>query len=143
MKKICILFLFIISFDVKARSIYKTPNDIGSVPNTETENLKLESRPFFKRKDLEKPKNIIVNNDFDITYSLLIVNEDCIIPIEIKNISKDEKRNTFSIVAYSYADKKYESFITEKRSKPGEIVSTQIIFEDTDCHDIKKINFYR
>ncbi len=44
--------------------------------------------------------------------------------LEIKNISKEEKRNSLSIEAYSFADKKYEAFVVEKRSKPNEIVNS-------------------
>jgi hypothetical protein len=128
------IFIFISSFSANAK---KGKTGIDS------ENPVTETRPFFKDKDLNKPKNIMVVDDFNITYSLLTVNENCKISLEIKNISKEEKRNTFSIEAYSYANKKLEAFITEKRSNPGEIVNTQITFSLTECENIKKINFYR
>jgi len=137
------VFLFIYSIDANPKSRAagtfidqsNTDNDLSS-PSTET-------KPFFKNKDLGKSKSIIIDNDFDITYSLLTVDETCKVPIEIKNISKEEKRNTFSVEVYSYANKKYEAFITEKRSKPGEIVSTQITFKGIECDDVKRISFYR
>jgi hypothetical protein len=128
------IFIFISSFSANAK---KGKTGIDS------ENPVTETRPFFKDKDLNKPKNIMVGDDFNITYSLLTVNENCKISLEIKNISKEEKRNTFSIEAYSYANKKLEAFITEKRSNPGEIVNTQITFSLIECENIKKINFYR
>ena len=145
--KFFFLFLIITSFDVyaKSASLHKSPSRLGDGLGTDvdTENSSTETRPFFKVKDLDKPKSIIVGSDFEVTYFLLTASDNCKIPLEIKNVSKEEKRNTFSIEAYSYANKKYEFFITEKRSKPGEIVNTQIIFENIDCNDIKKINFYR
>ncbi len=52
----------------------------------------------------------IIENEFDITYSLLTLarqNDVCQMTLEIKNISKEEKRNSLSIEAYSFADKKY------------------------------------
>jgi hypothetical protein len=129
-----LIFIFTVSYEVNARN---------GKTGIENESPVTETRPFFKNKDLDKPKNIIVGDDFDINYSLVVYNEDCKIPLEIKNISKEEKRNTFSLEAYSYANKKYEAFVTEKRSKPGEVISTQVIFANIDCHDIKRINFYR
>ena len=143
MKKILVLFLFIIPVDANAKSYHTPTGMVGTGSSIDTESTPTETRPFFKSKDLDKPKYILVGEDFDVTYSLLTVNENCKVPLEIKNISKEEKRNTFSIEVYSYANKKYEAFITEKRSKPGEIVNTQVIFANIDCHDIKRINFYR
>jgi hypothetical protein len=63
--------------------------------------------------------------------------------LEIKNISKEEKRNSLSIEAYSFADKKYEAFVVEKRSKPNETVNTTVKFNGISCGDIRKINFYK
>jgi len=102
-----------------------------------------ESKPFFKDKDLYKPKNVIINNDFDITYSLLAIEKTCKIILEIKNISKEEKINTFSIDIYTYSGGKIEAFVTEKRSKPKEIVLTQILLGNVECDNIRKINFYK
>ena len=51
--------------------------------------------PFIS-KDLAKPINVIIENEFDVTYSLLTLarqNDVCQMSIEIKNISKEEKRN--------------------------------------------------
>jgi len=140
MKKVIIfLILFINSAEVSAKQ--KNNNNSGldtAVPSTEV-------KPFFKDKDLGKPKNVIIDNDFDITYTLLTGSDSCKISIDIKNISKEERRNSLSVEAYTYANKKYEAFIVEKRSKPGEIVSTQITFKGISiaCDDIKKINFYK
>ena len=102
--------------------------------------------PFIS-KDPVKPINVIIENEFDITYSLLTLtrqnNDICQISLEIKNISKEEKRNSLSIEAYSFADKKYEAFVVEKRSKPNEIVNSTVQFNEINCGDVKKINFYK
>jgi hypothetical protein len=63
--------------------------------------------------------------------------------LEIKNISKEEKRNSLSIEAYSFADKKYEAFVVEKRSKPNEVINTFVQFNGINCEDFKKINIYK
>ena len=63
--------------------------------------------------------------------------------LEIKNISKEEKRNSLSIEAYSFSDKKYESFLVEKRTKPNEVVKSTVQFNGINCGDIRKINFYK
>lgn len=140
MKKIILfLILFISSAEVSAKQ--KNNNN----PILDTVTTSTETKPFFKNKDLEKPKNIIIDDDFDITYTLLTGSDSCKLSIDIKNISKEERRNSFSIEAYTYANKKYEAFIVEKRSKPGEIVSTQVTFKGISiaCDDIKKISFYK
>jgi hypothetical protein len=66
---------------------------------------------LFINKDPIKQTNVTIENEFDITYSLLTLalqNSDiCQMSLEIKNISKEEKRNSLSIEAYSFADKKY------------------------------------
>jgi len=62
---------------------------------------------------------------------------------DIKNITKEEKRNSLSIEAYSFADKKYEAFVVEKRSKPNETVNTTVDFNNINCRDLRKINFYK
>jgi hypothetical protein len=102
--------------------------------------------PFIS-KDPSKPINVIIENEFDITYSLLTLvrqnNDDCQMSLEIKNISKEEKRNSLSVEAYSFADKKYETFVVEKRSKPNEVVNTTVQFNKINCGDVKKINFYK
>ena len=101
--------------------------------------------PFIS-KDLAKPINVIIENEFDVTYSLLTVarqNDVCQMLLEIKNISKEEKRNSLSIEAYSFADKKYEAFVVEKRSKPNEIVNSTVQFNGINCGDLRKINFYK
>jgi hypothetical protein len=102
-----------------------------------------ESKPFFKDKDLYKPKNVIIDNDFDVTYSLLTSDKTCKIIFEIKNISKFEKINSFSVDIYTYSGGKIEAFITEKRSKPNETVTTQILLGNVECDNIRKINFYK
>jgi hypothetical protein len=100
----------------------------------------------FINKDPAKPTNVIIENEFDITYSLLTLarqNDVCQMSLEIKNISKEEKRNSLSIEAYSFADKKYDAFVVEKRSKPNEVVNTTVQFNKISCGDVKKINFYK
>jgi hypothetical protein len=143
--KIIFLFIFLFIYSNNSNSKMVGGGVIGNQSNTDSDisSPSTETKPFFKNKDLNKPKNTIVNNDFDITYSFFTINETCKVPIEIKNISKEEKRNTFSVEVYSYGNKKYEAFIAEKRSKPGEIVSTQITFKGIECDDIKRISFYR
>jgi hypothetical protein len=102
--------------------------------------------PFIS-KDPVKLINVIIENEFDITYSLLTLarqnNDVCQMSLEIKNISKEEKRNSLSIEAYSFADKKHEAFVVEKRSKPNEIVNSTVQFNEINCGDVKKINFYK
>jgi hypothetical protein len=101
----------------------------------------------FVSKVLVKPVNIIIENEFDITYSLLTSatqnNDVCQMSLEIKNISKEEKRNSLSIEAYSFADKKYEAFVLEKRTKPNEVVNSTVQFKGINCGDFRKINFYK
>ena len=88
-------------------------------------------------KDLLKPVNVIIENEFDITYTLIKSisqrNEVCKMSLEIKNISKEEKRNSLSI----------EAFVVEKRSKPNEIVNITVDFNGINCGDLRKINFYK
>ena len=101
--------------------------------------------PFIS-KDPAKPINVIIENEFDITYSLLTLarqNDVCQMSLEIKNISKEEKRNSLSIEAYSFADKKYEAFLVEKRSKPNEVVNSTVQFKGINCGDIRRINLYK
>jgi len=101
--------------------------------------------PFIS-KDPAKPINVIIEKEFDITYSLLTLarqNDVCQMSLEIKNISKEEKRNSLSIEAYSFADKKYEAFVVEKRSKPNEVVNSTVQFNGISCGDLRKINFYK
>ena len=101
--------------------------------------------PFIS-KDPAIPINVIIENEFDVTYSLLTLarqNDVCQMTLEIKNISKEEKRNSLSIEAYSFADKKYEAFVVEKRSKPNEIINSTVQFNGINCGDLRKINFYK
>jgi hypothetical protein len=102
--------------------------------------------PFISN-DPVKPINVIIENDFDITYSLLTLarqnNDVCQMSLEIKNISKEEKRNSLSLEAYSFADKKYEAFVVEKRSKPNEVINSTVQFNGISCRAIRKINFYK
>ena len=101
----------------------------------------------FINKDFAKPINVIIENEFDITYILIKSisqkNDVCKMSLEIKNISKEEKRNSFSIEAFSFADKKFEAFVVEKKSKPNEIVNTTVDFNGINCGDLRKINFYK
>jgi hypothetical protein len=101
----------------------------------------------FVNKDLTKTVNVIIENEFNITYTLIKSisqrNEVCKMSLEIKNISKEEKRNSFSIEAFSFADKKFGAFVVEKKSKPNEIVNTTVDFYGINCGDLKRINFYR
>jgi hypothetical protein len=102
--------------------------------------------PFIS-KDPVKPINVIIESEFDITYSLLKVasqnNDICQMSLEIKNISKEEKRNSLSIEVFSFSDKKYEAFVVEKRSKPYEVVNSVATFSGINCRDIRRINFYK
>jgi hypothetical protein len=101
--------------------------------------------PFIS-KDLAKPINVIIDNEFDVTYSLLTLarqNDVCQMSLEIKNISKEEKRNSLSIEAYSLVDKKYEAFVVEKKSKPNEVINSTVQFNGIKCGDLRKINFYK
>jgi hypothetical protein len=140
MKKIFFLiFLFYLfsSLNLSARGLRL--EDTDTPPGASIS----ESKPFFKDKDLYKPKNIIIDNEFDITYSLIELEKTCKIILDIKNISKNEKINTFSVDIYTYSGGKIEAFITEKRSKPNEIVNTQILLGNVECDNIRKINFYK
>ena len=102
--------------------------------------------PFIS-KDPVKPINVIIESEFDITYSLLTLarqnNDVCQMSLEIKNISKEEKRNSLSIEDYSFADKKYEAFVVEKKSKPDEVINSTVQLNGINCGDLKKINFYK
>ena len=71
------------------------------------------------------------------------LDKTCKILLDIKNISKDEKINTFSVDIYTYSGGKIEAYVTEKRSKPNEIVNTQILLGNVECENIRKINFYK
>ena len=99
----------------------------------------------FVSKDGPKTVNVIIENEFDITYTLIKSisqrNEICKMSLEIKNISKEEKRNSLSIEAFSFADKKFEASVVEKRSKPNEIINTTVDFNGINCGDLRKINF--
>ena len=100
----------------------------------------------FNNKDPAKPINVKIENEFDVTYSLLTLarqNDVCQMSLVIKNISKEEKRNSLSIEAYSFADKKYEAFVVEKRSKPNEVINSTVQFNGINCRDLRKINFYK
>ena len=101
----------------------------------------------FVSKDGPKTVNVIIENEFDITYILIKSisqkKEVCKMSLEIKNISKEEKRNSLSIEAFSFADKKFEAFVVEKRSKPNEIINTTVDFNGINCGDLRKINFYK
>jgi len=101
------------------------------------------------KKDLnikiEPSKTIksIIDNEYDILYFLTKKGENCFISLEIKNISKEEKRVSFTIEALNFADKKFEAFVVEKKTKPGEIINTESRFGGTECKDLRKINFYK
>ena len=106
-----------------------------------------DAKAPFISKESAKPINVIIENVFDITYSLSTLarqnNDVCQMSLEIKNISKEEKRNSLSIEAYSFADKKYEAFVVEKRSKPNEVVNSTVLFNGINCGDVRRINFYK
>ena len=140
MKKIILilfLFYFFCSINLSARGLRLEDTDTPSGTSIS------ESKPFFKDKDLYKPKNVIIDNDFDVIYSLLASDKTCKIIFEIKNISKFEKINSFSVDIYTYSGGKIEAFVTEKRSKPNETVTTQILLGNVECDNIRKINFYK
>ena len=44
---------------------------------------------------------------------------------------------------YSYGEKKFESFVMERRSKPGEVINSVSKFNKVECANIKKIIFYK
>ena len=102
--------------------------------------------PFIS-KDPAIPINVTIENEFNITYSLLTIvaqnNAGCQMSLEIKNISKEEKRNSLSIEAYSFADKKYEAFVVEKKTKPYELINSTVQFNGINCGDLRKIDFYK
>jgi hypothetical protein len=102
--------------------------------------------PFIS-KDPVKLINVIIENEFDITYSLLTLarqnNDFCQMSLEIKNISKEEKRNSLSIEAFSFSEKKYEAFVVEKRSKPNEVINSTVQLNGINCGDLRKINIYK
>ena len=101
--------------------------------------------PFIGKNPV-KPISVIIENEFDITYSLLTLvrqSDVCQMSLAIKNISKEEKRNSLSIEAYSFADKKYEAFVVEKRSKPNEVINSTVQFNGLNCGDLRKINFFK
>jgi hypothetical protein len=98
--------------------------------------------PFVKTDSVEQ-FNIIIENEFNVTYTLLTVNENCQISLQIKNISIEDKRNSFTMEAYSYGEKKFESFVVERRSKPGEVINSVSKFNKVECANIKKIIFYK
>ena len=140
MKKIILilfLFYFFCSINLSARGLTLEDTDTPSGTSIS------ESKPFFKDKDLYKPKNVIIDNDFDVTYTLLTLDKTCKISFEIKNISKFEKINSFSVDIYTYSGGKIEAFVTEKRSKPNETVTSQILLGNVECDNIRKINFYK
>jgi len=94
---------------------------------------------------IEPSKTIksVIDNEYDILYFLTQKGENCFISLEIKNISKEEKRVSFTIEAFNFADKKFEAFVVEKKTKPGEIINTESRFGGTECKDLRKINFYK
>jgi hypothetical protein len=106
-----------------------------------------DSKVPFISKDPIKPLKVIIENEFDITYSLLTLstqnNDVCQMSLQIKNISKEEKKNSLSIEAYSFGNKKYEDFILEKKSKPNEIVNSTAKFNGIKCEDVREVSFYK
>jgi len=94
---------------------------------------------------IEPSKTIksVIDNEYDILYFLTQKGENCFISLEIKNISKEEKRVSFTIEAFNFADKKFEAFVVEKKTKPGEIINTESRFGGIECKDLRKINFYK
>jgi len=120
-------FLFFVFFLI---SCSNTPI-IGAKKN---QNIKIEPSKTIKS---------IIDNEFDILYFLTQKKENCFISLEIKNISKEEKRVSFTIEALNFADKKFEAFVVEKKTKPEEIVNTESKFGGTECKDLRKINFYK
>jgi len=97
------------------------------------QNIKIEPSKIIKS---------IIDNEYDISYFLTQKGENCFISLEIKNISKEEKRVSFTIEAFNFADKKFEAFVVEKKTKPEEIINTESRFSGTECKNIRKINFY-
>jgi len=69
--------------------------------------------------------------------------ENCFISLEIKNVSNEEKRVSFTTEALDFADKKIEAFVVERRVKRDEIVNSESRFIGIDCKNFRKINFYK
>ena len=84
-----------------------------------------------------------VQNEYDISYFLTQKGENYFILLEIKNISNEEKRVSLTIEALNFADKKFEAFVVEKKTKPEEIISSESRFSGTECKNLRKINFYK
>jgi len=84
-----------------------------------------------------------IQNEYDISYFLTQKGENYFILLEIKNISNEEKRVSLTIEALNFADKKFEAFVVEKKTKPEEIISSESRFSGTECKNLKKINFYK
>ena len=63
----------------------------------------------------------------------------------LANVNKEYvTSNSFSIITLiGFADKKYEAFVVEKRSKPNEVVNSTVQFNGINCGDLRKINFYK
>jgi len=104
---------------------------IGAKKN---QNIKIEPSKTIKS---------IIDNEYDILYFLTQKGENCFISLEVKNISKEEKRVSLTIEAFNFADKKFEAFVVEKKTKPGEIINTESRFSGTECKGLRKINFYK
>ncbi len=121
--KYLFLFFFLISC-----------SNIPVIGSKKDQNIKIEPSKTIKS---------IIDNEYDILYFLTQKGENCFISLEIKNISKEEKRVSFTIEALNFADKKFEAFVVEKKTKPEEIISTESRFSGTECKNLRKINFYK
>jgi len=121
--KYLFLFFFLISC-----------SSIPVIGSKKDQNIKVEPSKTIKTT---------VQNEYDISYFLTQKGENCFILLEIKNISNEEKRVSLTIEALNFADKKFEAFVVEKKTKPEEIISSESRFSGTECENLRKINFYK
>jgi len=107
---------------------------ISVIGSKKDQNIKVEPLKTIKTN---------IHNEYDVSYFLTQKNENCFISLEIKNISNEEKRVSLTIEALDFADKKFEAFIVEKRTKRDEIINSESKFIGVDCKNLRKINFYK
>jgi len=109
-------------------------SNISVIGPKKDQNIKIEPSKKIQAK---------IDDEYDISYFLSQRESNCIISLEIKNISKEEKRISFTIESLDFSDKKVEAFLVEKKLKPDEVLSSESRFKETVCKNLKKINFYK
>jgi len=120
-------YLFLVFFLISC-------SNIPVIGSKKDQNIKIEPSKTMKS---------ILDNEYDVSYFLTQKGENCFISLEVKNISKEEKRVSLTIEAFNFADKKFEAFVVEKKTKPEEIIISESRFSGTECKNLKKINFYK